>query len=284
MVCNVATGPVVNRVKLRPRGCDFDSSRERIRPRPLARRYKRPRGDRSPGGGLPFTTVRTLDPLRSKKSAKKLLILQNPTLSAAPGACRWVWPACISIIKSALRARAGGPPRTPLAPSSSSPQASYTTTMRALRVLGTALLLTSYAVSSSVGSTVLAAERTTERATDAPDDYDVLVYGATSGGVMAAVSAARNGAARVALLDPGDRIGGMTAGGLSATDVGNSRVIGGMALGLYRENGRRYGKAVPEFNWEPHVALELLHQLIVEAKVPLDSSSLATHFLLHMQT
>ena len=101
---------------------------------------------------------------------------------------------------------------------------------------------------------------------------------------MAAVSAARNGAARVALLDPGDRIGGMTAGGLSATDVGNSRVIGGMALGLYRENGRRYGKAVPEFNWEPHVALELLHQLIVEAKVPLDSSSLATHFLLHMQT
>ena len=156
--------------------------------------------------------------------------------------------------------------------------------MRALRVLGTALLLTSYAVSSSVGSTVLAAERTTERATDAPDDYDVLVYGATSGGVMAAVSAARNGAARVALLDPGDRIGGMTAGVLSATDVGSSRVIGGMALDLYRENGRRYGKAVPEFNWEPHVALELLHQLIVEAKVPLDSSSLATHFLLHMQT
>jgi hypothetical protein len=156
--------------------------------------------------------------------------------------------------------------------------------MRALRVLGTALLLTSY-VSSSVGSTVLAAEGTTEHATDhAPDDYDVLVYGATSGGVMAAVSAARNGAARVALLDPGNRIGGMTAGGLSATDVGNSRVIGGMALDLYRENGRRYGKAVPEFNWEPHVALELLHQLIVEAKVTLESSSLATHFLLHTQT
>ena len=52
VVCNVATGPVVNRVKLRPRGCDFDSSRERIRPRPLARRYKRPRGDRSPGGAF----------------------------------------------------------------------------------------------------------------------------------------------------------------------------------------------------------------------------------------
>lgn len=151
--------------------------------------------------------------------------------------------------------------------------------MAVLRVLGAALLLTSY-VSSSIGSTVLAAEQTT----DAADDYDVLVYGATSGGVMAAVSAARNGAPRVALLDPGERIGGMTAGGLSATDVGNSRVIGGMALDLYRENGRRYGKAVPEFNWEPHVALELLHQLIVEAKVTLDTSSLLSTFLTHIQT
>jgi NADPH-dependent 2,4-dienoyl-CoA reductase/sulfur reductase-like enzyme len=46
--------------------------------------------------------------------------------------------------------------------------------------------------------------------------FDVVVYGATSGGVMAAVAAARRGA-RVALLDPKARIGGMSAGGLSST-------------------------------------------------------------------
>jgi hypothetical protein len=102
----------------------------------------------------------------------------------------------------------------------------------------------------------------------AVSEFDVLVYGATSGGVMAAVAAARNGAARVALLDPGERIGGMTAGGLSATDVGRAQVIGGMALELFRKNGKRYGKAV-EFNWEPHVALELLHALIANASVTL---------------
>lgn len=131
----------------------------------------------------------------------------------------------------------------------------------ALQVLGMALLF----ASCPLTGTAAAAEHTT----DAPDDYDVLVYGATSGGVMAAVSAARSGAARVALLDPGERIGGMTTGGLSATDVGSKQVIGGMALELYRENGRRYGMVGPQFNWEPHVALELLHRMIQEAQVTL---------------
>ena len=102
-------------------------------------------------------------------------------------------------------------------------------------------------------------------------NFDVLVYGATSGGVMAAVAAARSGAARVGLLDPGSRIGGMTTGGLSATDVGNKGVIGGMALELYRLNGQHYGKSAgsPEFDWEPHVALELLQRLVKEANVSL---------------
>jgi hypothetical protein len=99
----------------------------------------------------------------------------------------------------------------------------------------------------------------------------VIVYGATSGGVMAAVAASRNGVRRVGLLDPGNRIGGMTAGGLSATDVGDSRVIGGMALDLYRQNAQHYrqGATLPQFDWEPHVALQLLHRLVREANVTL---------------
>lgn len=51
---------------------------------------------------------------------------------------------------------------------------------------------------------------------DSASRFDVLVYGATSGGVMAAVAAARAGA-KVALLDTKARIGGMSTSGLSST-------------------------------------------------------------------
>ena len=43
--------------------------------------------------------------------------------------------------------------------------------------------------------------------------FDVVVYGGTAGGVMAAVSAAREGL-NTALLEPGHHIGGMVSGGL----------------------------------------------------------------------
>ena len=80
------------------------------------------------------------------------------------------------------------------------------------------------------------------------EDYDVVVYGATSGGVVAAVAAVRAGAPRVALLDPGSRIGGMSAGGLSSTDTGNAAVIGGMARQFYLDNGRHYNLSQPEYS------------------------------------
>ena len=57
---------------------------------------------------------------------------------------------------------------------------------------------------------------------------DVCVYGGTSGGVIAAVQAARMGK-RVMLLEPGRHLGGMTAGGLSAVDIGDPRSVGGLA-------------------------------------------------------
>lgn len=57
---------------------------------------------------------------------------------------------------------------------------------------------------------------------------DVCVYGGTSGGVIAAVQAARMGK-RVVLLEPGRHLGGMTAGGLSAVDIGDPRSVGGLA-------------------------------------------------------
>jgi hypothetical protein len=104
----------------------------------------------------------------------------------------------------------------------------------------------------------------------AAERFDVVVYGGTAGGAIAAVSAARAGM-RVALLEPGRRLGGMVSGGLSATDVGKKEVIGGYALEFYRRAGRRYDMAQygQEAAWmmEPHVAEDILRQMLHEAGV-----------------
>jgi hypothetical protein len=59
-------------------------------------------------------------------------------------------------------------------------------------------------------------------------EADLCVYGGTSGGVVAAVQAARMGKT-VVLLEPGRHLGGMTSGGLSAVDIGDPRSVGGIA-------------------------------------------------------
>ena len=65
-------------------------------------------------------------------------------------------------------------------------------------------------------------------ATAAVVESDVCVYGGTSGGVAAAVQAARLGRS-VTLVEPGAHLGGMTSGGLSAVDIGDPRSVGGIA-------------------------------------------------------
>jgi hypothetical protein len=59
-------------------------------------------------------------------------------------------------------------------------------------------------------------------------EADLCVYGGTSGGVAAAVQAARMGKS-VVLAEPGKHLGGMTSGGLSAVDIGDPRSVGGIA-------------------------------------------------------
>jgi hypothetical protein len=77
---------------------------------------------------------------------------------------------------------------------------------------------------------------------------DVAVFRATAAGVAAAV-AARDAGARVSLVEPTPHVGGMVSGGLSWTDVGNARVLGGFA--------RRFYDAATYFP-EPHVAESIL--------------------------
>ena len=100
--------------------------------------------------------------------------------------------------------------------------------------------------------------------------FDVVVYGGTAGGVIAAVAVAREGLT-TALLEPGKHLGGMVSGGLSWTDYGKKEVIGGYALEFYLRVGnhynlRQYGQ---EIGWlpEPHVAEEIFAEMLQEAGV-----------------
>src|SRR5690625_6759854 len=59
-------------------------------------------------------------------------------------------------------------------------------------------------------------------------EYDLIVYGATSGGIIAAVAAANKGKT-VLLIEPSNHLGGLTTGGLGRTDIGIEGAIGGMS-------------------------------------------------------
>ena len=97
------------------------------------------------------------------------------------------------------------------------------------------------------------------------ESFDVVVYGGTSGGVAAAVQAARMGKT-VVLIEPGKHLGGLTSGGLGATDIGNKGAIGGISREFYRRVGRHYGKD-EAWTFEPHVAEAVMDELVREAGV-----------------
>ena len=79
-----------------------------------------------------------------------------------------------------------------------------------------------------------------------PTVCDVCVYGGTSGGVIAAVEAARHGK-KVVLIESTQRLGGMSSGGLGMTDNGSTDTIGGLSREFYQRVYQFYLK--PE-NWK----------------------------------
>jgi hypothetical protein len=116
--------------------------------------------------------------------------------------------------------------------------------------------------------------------------HDVVVYGGTSGGVTAAVAAARHGQ-KVVLIEPGRHLGGLTSGGLGATDIGKKEAIGGLAREFYRRVKQHYAnpaawkygrledfksnqhdpKEDVMFYFEPQVAEKIYDDLVREAKI-----------------
>ena len=68
---------------------------------------------------------------------------------------------------------------------------------------------------------------------------DIVIYGGTSGGITAAIQAAREGRTAV-LIEPTKFLGGLTTGGLGATDIGNKKAIGGLSREFYTGIAKYY--------------------------------------------
>ena len=71
------------------------------------------------------------------------------------------------------------------------------------------------------------------------EEYDLVVYGGTSGGIVAAVQAARMGLS-VIIIEPSNHLGGLTTGGLGLTDAGRADAIGGVSREFYQRLRKYY--------------------------------------------
>jgi hypothetical protein len=97
-------------------------------------------------------------------------------------------------------------------------------------------------------------------------DSDVCVYGGTSGGVVAAVQSIRMGKS-VSLAVFNNHLGGMTSGGLGATDTGNANAIHGLSRDFYNRIAQHYSQAGPKFTFEPKVAEQIFGTMLSEVGV-----------------
>ncbi|WP_026210428.1 FAD-dependent oxidoreductase [Flexithrix dorotheae] len=98
-------------------------------------------------------------------------------------------------------------------------------------------------------------------------DYDLIVYGGTSSGVIAAYTGSMEGL-KVLLVEPGKHLGGLSASGLGETDIGNKYTVTGLSRDFYRRLGKHYG-SFEAWRFEPHVAEKVFNDFIKEAKVEL---------------
>ena len=78
--------------------------------------------------------------------------------------------------------------------------------------------------------------------------YDIVIYGGTSAGISSAIQSSRLGK-KVVLIEPTNRIGGLTTGGLGQTDIGNKQAIGGISREFY-QNVKSYYQKPENWNWQ----------------------------------
>ncbi|PQO38393.1 FAD-dependent oxidoreductase [Blastopirellula marina] len=124
--------------------------------------------------------------------------------------------------------------------------------------------------------------------------YDLVVYGGTSAGVIAAVQAKQMGKS-VVLISPDQHLGGLSSSGLGLTDSGRQNAIGGLSQEFYHRvyqhyakdaswkfqtsqqylaqaEARRASNASNETWWifEPHVAENVFESFIQEFTIPVE--------------
>lgn len=123
-------------------------------------------------------------------------------------------------------------------------------------------------------------------------NFDVVIYGGTSAGVIAAVQAKKMGKS-VVIVSPDKHLGGLSSGGLGFTDTGNKAVIGGLSREFYHRVWKEYqkpetwrwqardqygnqGQGTPAIDgeqrtmwiFEPHIAERVFEDFIKEYKIP----------------
>ena len=85
--------------------------------------------------------------------------------------------------------------------------------------------------------------------------YDVVIYGGTSAGIIAAVETSRSGKS-VVVINSHEHIGGLTTGGLGQTDTGNKKVIGGISREFYKRIKSYYADSN---NWKYETLSEYIN-------------------------
>ncbi|UZR98323.1 FAD-dependent oxidoreductase [Chondrinema litorale] len=117
--------------------------------------------------------------------------------------------------------------------------------------------------------------------------YDLVIYGGTSAGIIAAVQAARMDHTAIIVV-PEDRIGGAMSGGLGWSDIGEEETIGGLSLEFFKRvyqyyqqdsawkfqaaaDYKPYGNHVIlesgiMWTFEPEVAKRIFEQMLSEEK------------------
>ncbi len=108
------------------------------------------------------------------------------------------------------------------------------------------------------------------------EHFEVVVLGATPGGICAAVAAARLGS-RVLLIERTAHIGGLPANGLGATDIATRGATGGLFsefvgrikkayIAKYGTDAQQVRDCSDGFHFEPHVAEAVFEQMVSEQK------------------